>query len=359
MAVSVISPGWKPQKQKVDPLDQVLKGLQIAQAGFGIYADYEKINQAKALQEQAQEKQVKEDETRELTNEKIKAETKALAKDKQPTSGSVRDVKYMLGGKAYMTTLGPNDRLPEGATPYEEPKEPKAFNEYEDSTSKIKREAFTNFDKATEKYKDAYFKGKNVESLLDLGTPTAVNAASTQFMKLSGEVGAITDSDIKRFGGSPDLMSRAKRLFSENIEGAKTPEDIKAMRDAARILTEKNRSAFLSEAENIADRTARSYRSVNRDDIKFALGADQILKRLDEGIYEESKAFAQTGPQQSGLRPTVPAKQFYSPQGAPFAQQQRYQQVQQSWGSRLGTEAQAGPSAPTPFNPDEYIKRGR
>lgn len=53
MAVGVISPGWKPDKQKKpekDALDMIAQGLQIAQAAYGIYADSEKLDLAKKSQ---------------------------------------------------------------------------------------------------------------------------------------------------------------------------------------------------------------------------------------------------------------------------------------------------------------------
>lgn len=340
-----------PPQRKTN-LDVLQQGLQIAQALYGIRADMARVDAYKSQQAEAQAKIEAERPLREAQLDLTKAQAEKMRRVDEGPSGQNREVKFSLNGKNYIKSLRPNEAIPEGAQPYEEPKVNTAAGVDERRLDDIKSDAINKFDAQAKPYKDGYFKGKNVEALLNQGTPTAVSAAATQFMKLSGEVGAITDADIKRFGGSQDLMSRAKRLVSQQAIGELLPEDIRAMKDAARLLTEKNRNAFLAEADNIAARTAKAYRGVSEDDMKFILGAPDVLSRLDKEIYQSE--VAQNSQQQTPL-----PGPFLSPQGKPFQNQQNRQQaVKKSWWQSNEAQAAPTPQSQPGFDPDAFL-RGR
>lgn len=74
------------------------------------------------------------------------------------------------------------------------------------------------------------------------GNPIAANAARTKLARMSGEVGALSDTDLAAYGGSPALKSRAKRFA--NLQKTTVP------------LT-KPEIAQLQEIVNIFEKSAR------------------------------------------------------------------------------------------------------
>lgn len=79
----------------------------------------------------------------------------------------------------------------------------------------------------------------NVDSLLSAansGNATAANTAKIGLARMAGEVGALSDTDVERSGGSQSLKEKAKRLA--NLERSRvplTPMDINELKQIAKI----------------------------------------------------------------------------------------------------------------------------
>lgn len=79
-----------------------------------------------------------------------------------------------------------------------------------------------------------------VEDLLkqanDFSNASAASSARTQMSRMAGEVGALSDSDIERAGGSPSIKARAERFTHlQKSRVPLSPTDIREMREVARI----------------------------------------------------------------------------------------------------------------------------
>jgi hypothetical protein len=70
----------------------------------------------------------------------------------------------------------------------------------------------------------------------DRSNAVAANSARTQIARMSGEVGALSDSDIERSGGSPSIKESAKRFATLQKSGNPlSARDIQEINEVARI----------------------------------------------------------------------------------------------------------------------------
>lgn len=90
--------------------------------------------------------------------------------------------------------------------------------------------SFDEFNQESAKTRERLESAKAVGSLLATGTPIASEVAKTQLARLAGEVGAITDADLSRYGGSRDLVNQFNQLLQRNANGLATPKDIEDMK---------------------------------------------------------------------------------------------------------------------------------
>lgn len=73
----------------------------------------------------------------------------------------------------------------------------------------------------------------NALQLLNIDKPISSEVAKTQLARLAGEVGALTEQDLNRFGGSKDLLSRANQIATTLTSGKMTPESRKQLKQIA------------------------------------------------------------------------------------------------------------------------------
>lgn len=96
-------------------------------------------------------------------------------------------------------------------------------------------------DKLVSKLRDQGASAERAKEMLALArtNPIAAEAAKSMMARASGEVGAMTDQDIARFGGSKSFQARAQQTLEQLNTGRLTPEN----------------QAFLSE---VADRMSKN-----------------------------------------------------------------------------------------------------
>lgn len=79
----------------------------------------------------------------------------------------------------------------------------------------------------------------NIDELLSAansGNAAAANSARVQIARMSGEVGALSDMDIKSTGGSPSIKNTVKRFANLQRTGVPLlPQDIAELKEMARI----------------------------------------------------------------------------------------------------------------------------
>lgn len=358
--MSIMLPGYAPQKQKVDPLDKIVKGLQIAQSAFGIYADYEKINDAQARQADAkthQDASLKNDTAR--TNAEVTLHNaQALAVgNKQPTPGTVRDVKYIdpSTGKPVFATLKAGDVLPPGATPYEEPRATPERKEgsggkfvkedvryWDDKIGEFRNKANV---KASEEY---YSSAAMVEKLADLKSSQADNQIATLMNKLARDNSAPGGEQMKGAGASENLVNKMEslkqRYLSEKAPKL-TDEDRQSVKDIARVTKQVARMDYMKAANTWALDRSKVSDMTQAEILANYLDPEKALSYWDA----EADAARQQVADQYNRRPSS----FYAP-SSPGGAGVTSKGVanQRSLMQRLGGEAQA---APAPFDPNRYL----
>ncbi len=98
----------------------------------------------------------------------------------------------------------------------------------------------------------------NIDSLLSAansGNATAANSARVQLARMAGDVGALSDSDIERSGGSPSVRRVIKRFHNlQSSDVPLSPMDIQEIREVARIY-EYNARDKLNKSVEALDKT--------------------------------------------------------------------------------------------------------
>ena len=116
-----------------------------------------------------------------------------------------------------------------------------------------------NKDPNTRKLIERQNTASNAEALLEMENPIADSAVGTQLARMAGEVGNLTENDIARFNGSPDLVSRAKKFASKNVSGLITESDRQLLKEMVVVFKQKNNQSELRQAKNFAAQYGRAY----------------------------------------------------------------------------------------------------
>lgn len=99
---------------------------------------------------------------------------------------------------------------------------------------------------------------KNISGLLEQassGNAPAAESAKVQLARMSGDVGALSDTDISRYGGSPALKMVAKRYANlQKTGGTLLPRDIENLKEIASIYERANKDR-LSKSIGALDQT--------------------------------------------------------------------------------------------------------
>lgn len=150
------------------------------------------------------------------------------------------------------------------------------------------------FNTAVAKSKDRLTAAQNIELLLNAKNPMSDSAVRTQLARLSGEVGPLSDFDVKTWSGDPSILARTQQWLNLASEGKLTEANRAQMREVAVTLRQVAQNRIKSEAK----RTARLGANVGIDEATMndsialdeIIGKDTGAKTLDiEGVkYPES-----------------------------------------------------------------------
>lgn len=181
----------------------------------------------------------------------------------------------------------------------------------QDENLGLRREAFLaredeRRDRARERVLDAFDKDPGVRKIRDQKSaaergismlaeaatnPVAAEAVKSMLARASGEVGAMTDQDIARFGGSRALAARATQAAAQLATGRLTEENRRFMTQVAEAMQRSADTALASRAKTLAKSRAK------------ASGIDEadILDMLGYAPEPEAPSAAPVG--KSGLTP--------------------------------------------------------
>lgn len=171
-------------------------------------------------------------------------------------------------------------------------------------------------DKAVNDNREKITAANMIDNLVDSESPILDAVALRQVFRLSGDVGAIRDPDLRDLGSSPELKERALQALGMLQNGQRIrPEaraDIKKMAHVVQQLAQRDVNRL---ADRYADTAARELRGFNKSDILQILAPESALptterlvdsgdKNQGGGLGLSETAYAGTGekpPQQKFL----------------------------------------------------------
>jgi hypothetical protein len=98
---------------------------------------------------------------------------------------------------------------------------------------------------------------KKLEGFLATNNPGAIEMGKTALLRLAGEVGRITDEDIKRAQLNPSLATKGARWIKAQILNKRLEVDAEEMSRLAKVLAEKTRETLTIRAGSFAKARAK------------------------------------------------------------------------------------------------------
>lgn len=109
-----------------------------------------------------------------------------------------------------------------------------------------------NKDKVAVKALEGINSAEDAEALLDSNTPIGDEAVKRSLARLSGEVGVLTDQDVKAFGGSKSAQDRLNQSVKQLIDGKLTEENRKYMKTILNVFKNRRSEQLDKQAVKIA-----------------------------------------------------------------------------------------------------------
>lgn len=281
--VGLISPQRKVEKkeERYDPWADIGKGLDIANGVFGLAVNYQKFNQirdARGDMDAARERL----NTGTLTKqEEINALNKNNVADEN-AAGAI-SFKTIEGEQRFMTPAAPKpnfaaENLEIRKQQVAAQQDSNAITRQNDQENK-RLKAIDDFQKSKEVLEagEKFGAAKFVSDLVSSGRPISAAVAKRQLFRLSGDVGAIRENDLKDLGASPSLAQRAELAWASWANGDSiTREAASDIQATLKLIQQKNESVI----RNKAGRTAEKYASVIK-----GLDKDELLEQYNVDSY--------------------------------------------------------------------------
>lgn len=149
------------------------------------------------------------------------------------------------------------------------------------------------FNSRIKAFKDRLGAADNALALLNSNKPISDEAVKTQIARLSGEVGALTDQDVARFGGAKDLLSRGKQLVETLSTGKLTPENKKQLVQITRELRSVVANKIKAEAQT--DVESAQDLGLNPSQVQKVLGAERIVQPMQSKVPQDESKLLEAG----------------------------------------------------------------
>lgn len=277
--VSVNRPMQQQQARTPEPsfvdksMERLLKGLQIASTGYGI-----KVNMDRAAALQAQ-------------TEQTRAQTAAMPTPEESQAQRQAELGFTQerGRTQKAETRRTEAQIKLDEQRFRADQDQAAFERVRklgEDEQKLQQKFRT--DTRTKRILESYDASKSIETLLadENVSPLTVSAAMVRAIRASGEVGAITQSDLERFTGDPSLAARAQRIIDRTVKGEVPQFDVEAFRNLAQALKQFNIESLDKHASAIARTEGRRF-----GDPQFV--KNEIL--VPQAFVEESNQQQQAG----------------------------------------------------------------
>jgi hypothetical protein len=149
-------------------------------------------------------------------------------------------IKYLKDtGRDWVTTVDPTTKkkylLNKTTGEKKELFEP-SENKLNPQQQQVLNEVTNKYATVSADYRKRSMSAQNVINMLDSATPVADNVLKTQFARLAGEVGNLSEYDQKAYQGSSALVDRLKQTFSTSYKGTYTDDNRKQLKDLANLL---------------------------------------------------------------------------------------------------------------------------
>ena len=145
-------------------------------------------------------------------------------------------------------------------------------------------------DKVVSKSNESISAGENVLQLANSNNPLADNSIPTFLARASGEVGALSESDKKPFGGEQSLQGRIQQTLQMTSEGRLTPENRKFVIQLAETFKRngiRNRARRLNELGTSYAKVPGA--PVTLDELKEMLMTPEDIEELDRQEQEKQQ----------------------------------------------------------------------
>lgn len=321
----------QPNMQKKDPLDTVLKGLQIAGSIYG-------IQEARAkLGDRDQQIAERERKTRgELTPGELMDRQKEGFQVVDPGAEGASRAKITDGREVGLSPPRPKSemRIPARET-YRDPtsgknrigivgddgrlvvntNDPLASSQPKDNThpdgwidpklQAARERAQRQYNEASRPYDEAINAADEVGRLAELSktNPTAAGALGSRVARAAGEKGVLSDMDIKRYGGSQAVAAKLERLVQTAAEGTMTSDDVGFAQQLADTMKKNAELAKIDIGKKHTSQFTRNYRGNEKENFGIITGFD-----LPNGGDAGSIAGSNTPPPQTLTREEILAE---------------------------------------------------
>jgi len=283
--VSIHRPQQERREAKVDPMDKIIKGLQIASSVYGFKTSYEQsqVNQLRIKQGEQQIEQTERQEQGILTP--LEASKAGLAEVPEGTSGA-RQFTIKSGEDSKTGYYVPRSQLTaqSAAAAKASARGLKADQRLEDIEFKL-TDRIIDFqkEKKTKDLSDKYNSATRVEALIGLNNPIADAIAKRNLFRISGDVGVIRAEDLRELGSDPSLPQRAQLAIDTMIKGeaitTSARNDIREATTVLKTIADRELQRF---GEQRAQVIAGGFRDFDRDDVLQRMNLRDVLISNDE-----------------------------------------------------------------------------
>lgn len=322
-------------RPRENPLDTVVKGLQVVGGVLNIKNTLAEAERDKARFEAEQQSQAEAKQGLFTPGDIQKGILSGAVIPAQKGMAGAIPLRVRSSGPADQSGLLPSQEeyvLPSAVVKRQAEERQQQLAET-DRVNKAKIDAVQDFEKKPQvkDSTDAFSRSKLVDDLLAQNSPQTDQIALRQLFRLSGDVGAIRDSDIDALGRDRSVWQRAKGTLLELSEGAAlTPEARERVRQGLKIMQDHHRAILSKQAESFSKSRAADIRGVNSEDLFRSINIDSLL---------DQSFSVQGGSQQMLSQPSAPTT---------------FQTVRDAVGGMIDPSSPA--QANQGFNVDAYIR---
>ena len=168
-----------------------------------------------------------------------------------------------------------------------------------------------NRDDGVKKAREGIVAAEDVQELLASNNPIADETSKSRLARLAGEVGVLTDNDIKRFAGSKATRASFAQEIERMATGKLTPENRKYMLDVANLMKERRQNTLAKYAKEKAGQISTRLGVPAPEAFKYMLPSYEMDsgKKMENEQAEPSKSIGSV--EQTGQKKIV--KKMYSP----------------------------------------------